>query len=216
MTRGWLGLSFQFPWLAVRISAAQHGAGKMFGKRDAVDSLAQNLERARAKREALAYDVTTLSEQIAELETRLFEEKDRRERERVLGEIDESKKELEEAAATFAPVIARLCDATAAAAALAPKAGELNGVLAAFAAEVESEIGSLLGELRRRAETVRGAETSSHLPPSKDMSRLPENHDREPLILPAFLHRNRETQEIEAAKDQCRTEAAKDQCRTAA
>src|SRR5262249_26006956 len=199
MTRGWLDLSFHVSRLVVYFSATQHGARRMFGKKDLVDNLSHDLDRARAKRDTLAYDVTTLSAQIAELEARLLEETDRRERERVVGEIDEIRRQLEEAAATFAPVIIRLCDATAAAGALAPKARELNGVLRALAAEVESEIGSLLRELGRRVETLRGAETSSYPPPPEDRSAVPRNHDRAPLVLPAFLPRNREAQEIKAS-----------------
>lgn len=178
----------------------------MVGKKDLVDNLSHDLDRARAKRNTLTSDVTTLSAQIAELEARLLEEEDRRERERVVGEIDDIRKQLEEAAATFLPVIVRLCDATAAAAALAPKARELSRLLGALAAEVESEIGSLLCDLRQRVDTVRGAETSSY-PPPEDTSAMPGNHDRAPPVLPASLHRNREAQEIEASKVQSRTVA---------
>jgi hypothetical protein len=56
----------------------------MFGKNDLVDNLSGNLDRARGKRDALASDVTTLTAQIAEIEARLSEEKNRRERDRVL------------------------------------------------------------------------------------------------------------------------------------
>ena len=59
----------------------------MFGKKALMDNLSRDLDRARGKRNALAFkrdalasDVTTLSAHIAELEARLSEEKDRRER----------------------------------------------------------------------------------------------------------------------------------------
>jgi len=57
----------------------------MFGKSDLVDNLSRDLSRARAKRDALASHVTTLTAQIAEWEARLSAENDRRERERVVG-----------------------------------------------------------------------------------------------------------------------------------
>ena len=44
---------------------------QMFGKSDLVDDLNRDLCRARDKHDALAFDVTTLSAQIAELEARL-------------------------------------------------------------------------------------------------------------------------------------------------
>ena len=54
----------------------------MFGKDDLVDNLSRDLDRARGRRDALASEVTTLTAQIAEIETRLSEEKNRRERDR--------------------------------------------------------------------------------------------------------------------------------------
>ena len=87
-----------------------------------MDNLSRDLDRARGKRnDALASDVTTLSAHIAELEARLSEEKDRREREPIGGEIEGIKKRLKDTATAFAPVIAGLCDATEAAAAVAPQ-----------------------------------------------------------------------------------------------
>ncbi|MGB9326256.1 MAG: hypothetical protein WCB47_10355, partial [Pseudolabrys sp.] len=62
-----------------------------------MDNLSRDLDRARGKRnDALASDVTTLSAQVAELEARLSEEKDRRDCERVVGEIEGMKKQLKE------------------------------------------------------------------------------------------------------------------------
>jgi predicted nucleic acid-binding Zn-ribbon protein len=69
---------------------------QMFGKSDLVDDLNRDLCRARDKRDALAFDVTTLSAQIAELEARLSAENDRRERERIEGEIEGLKERLKD------------------------------------------------------------------------------------------------------------------------
>jgi hypothetical protein len=117
----------------------------MFGKKALMDNLSRDLDRARGKRnDALASDVTTLSAHIAELEARLSEEKDRRERERIGGEIEGIKKRLKDTATAFAPVIAGLCDATEAAAAVAPEARELNSFLLSVATEVDIVIEYLL------------------------------------------------------------------------
>ena len=64
----------------------------MFGKDDLVDNLSRDLDRARGRRDALASEVTTLTAKIAEIEARFSEEKTRRERDRVLGEIRSDKK----------------------------------------------------------------------------------------------------------------------------
>lgn len=124
-----------------------------------MDNLSRDLDRARGKRNALAFkrdalasDVTTLSAHIAELEARLSEEKDRRERERIGGEIEGIKKRLKDTATAFAPVIAGLCDATEAAAAVAPEARELNSFLLSVATEVDIVIEYLLRELQRQTE----------------------------------------------------------------
>ena len=128
-----------------------------------MDNLSRDLDRARDKRNALAFkrdalasDVTTLSAHIAELEARLSEEKDRRERERIGGEIEGIEKRLKDTATAFAPVIAGLCDATeAAAAAVAPEARELNSFLLSVATEVDIVIDYLLRELQRQDRGVR-------------------------------------------------------------
>ena len=124
-----------------------------------MDNLSRDLDRARGKRNAVAFkrdalasDVTTLSAHIAELEARLSEEKDRRERERIGGEIEGIKKRLKDTATAFAPVIAGLCDATEAAAAVAPEARELNSFLLSVATEVDIVIDYLLRELQRQTE----------------------------------------------------------------
>jgi phage shock protein A len=184
----------------------------MFGRKDKknrkdrVNDLSHELDRARARRDALAGDVTTLSTQIADLEARLAEESARRERERVTAQIAEIRSQLEESAATFASVIARLCDATAAAAAeIMPEARELNGLLAMVATEVDTEIDSLLCALRQRAETVQTGETADCPPPPA--SKPARVNERLPLLLPAFLPRNREAPQVEAAEERPSTAA---------
>src|SRR5260370_25671076 len=92
-----------FARLAVGVTAALRGAKKMFGKNDLVDNLSRNLDRTRGKRDALASDVTTLTGQIAEIEARLSEEKNRRECDRVLGDIQPIKKRIKQTAPAVAP-----------------------------------------------------------------------------------------------------------------
>jgi len=186
----------------------------MFGRKDKkdkkglVNDIGHELDRARARRDALAGDVTALSTQIAELEARLAEERERRERERVTAQIEAIRTQLEESAATFASVVARLCDATAAAAAeIIPEARELNGLLAMVATEVDSEIDSLLCALRRRAETARSGEDAECLPPPAAASGPRRVNERLPLLLPAFLPRNREAPPLEAAEERPSTAA---------
>jgi phage shock protein A len=172
----------------------------MFGKKNLVDNLSQGLDRVRARRDALATDVTTLTAEIAQLEARLSEEMDRRERARVAAEIEEIADRLADAIRTFAPAVARLCDATAAAGATVAKAGDLSGCLGAFAAEVGGELDSLLSELRRRAEMARNGSTAVQLPPPPEPAPRPHPDDRMPFLVPAFLRR-REMPEVEAAGD---------------
>ena len=73
------GLNSLIPRLAVHIAPGQRGANKR-SENDLVDHLSRDLDRARDRRDALAFkrdaiasDVTTLTTQIAELETRLAE-----------------------------------------------------------------------------------------------------------------------------------------------
>ena len=82
-----------------------------------MDNLSRDLDRARGKRNALAFkrdalasDVTTLTVQIAELEARLSDEKDRRERERIGGEIEGIKKRLKDTSVTEAPELPKKND----------------------------------------------------------------------------------------------------------
>jgi len=172
----------------------------MFGKKDLVNDLRHDLDRARARRDVLASDVTTLTAEIARLEGRLSEERDRRERARIAAEIEAIAKRLAEAARTFAPAVARLCGAAAAARAVVARAGELSGLLDAFADEVGGELDSLMSELRRRAEIARTGETTVRLPPPEPTPE-PRHADRVPLLIPAFLRR-KEVPDIEAADDQ--------------
>jgi chromosome segregation ATPase len=172
----------------------------MFGKKDLVDDLSHDLDRARARRDTLASDVTTLTAEIAQLEARLSEEKDRRERARVAAEIEAVAQRLADAASTFAPAAARLCGAAEAARAIVARAGELSGLLDAFADGIGSELDSLMSELHRRAESARTGETAARLPPPGP-TLTPLQADRMALHVPAFLRRS-EMPDIAAADDQ--------------
>jgi predicted nucleic acid-binding Zn-ribbon protein len=176
----------------------------MFGKKDLLEDLSRDLDRARGKRDTLASDVTTLTTRIAELESRLSEEKERRERERLGGEIEEIKKRLEDSATAFAPVIAGLCDATETAATVVLEARELNSFLKQAANEVNTVIDLVLRELHRRAEAVRAGHVAPHLAELvKSVAERPKNNDL-PLLLPT---RNNEVQKSEAAEDRGSTAA---------
>jgi hypothetical protein len=180
---------------------------RMFGKKDPVGDLGHQLERARARREAIAADVTTLTAEIAELETRLVAETDRRDRARVAAEIDEITHQLGDAASTFAPAMARLRDAAAAAGTVIPDAGDLSGFLDMLIAEVGREIESLMAELGRRAERARTGETMMHLaPPRSESPPTSDCDDRLPLLLRGLLRRT-EVTDIEAADDRRGTAA---------
>ena len=137
----------------------------MLGKSDVIDSLSRDLARARDKRDALTSGVTTLTAQIAELEARLSAENDRRERERLVSEIEAIKKQLKDTVGRFIPMITELRDATAAAAVIAPEAHELYGLLLAVAAEVDAAIAHLLSELDQRVQEVCSSHATPHLPP---------------------------------------------------
>jgi hypothetical protein len=179
---------------------------RTFGKKDLVGDLSHDLDRARARRDAIAADVTTMTAEIAELEARLSAEKDRRDRARVAAEIEEITNRLGDAARTFAPAVARLCDAAAAAGAVVPDAGELSGFLDMLVAEVGREIDSLMSELNRRAERARAGETAMQPPSLYERAPEPNCNDRMPLRLPAFLRR-KQVADIEAADDRRSTAA---------
>ena len=186
--------------LAVRVTAVLRGAKAMSGKNNLVDNLSRNLDRARGKRDALASDVTTLTAQIAEIEARLIEEKTRRERGRVLGEIEAIKKRIQQTASAFAPVIGELCEATEMAVAVVPEARELNSFLLSVATEVDTVIDSLLRELDRHADAVRVGHAAPDLPclANESPTELPRGkNDR----LLRFLSRNKEVGKKETAEN---------------
>jgi predicted nucleic acid-binding Zn-ribbon protein len=181
---------------------------QMFGKKDLVEDLIRDLDRARDKRNALASErdalasgIATLTAQVAQLEARLSEEKDRRERERAVGEIEGIKKRLEETATALAPVMAVLCEATETAAAVVLEARELNSFLKETAAEVDAAIDLVLRELHRRAEAMRAGLTPPHLP---QLEVLEPPKDDLPLLFPS---RNNEVGKIEFAEHQGSTAA---------
>ena len=170
----------------------------MFGKKDLLEDLSRDLDRARDKRDALASErdalasgVATLTAQIAQLEARLSEEKDRRERERFVGEIEGIKKRLEDTAAAFAPVMAAICEASESAAAIVSEARGLNSFLKEAAAEVAPAIDLVLRELDRQVEAMRAQRTPPHL----EVIESPK--DDFPLFLPT---RNAETGRKEFAE----------------
>jgi len=176
---------------------------QMFGKSDLVDDLNRDLCRARDKRDALASDVTTLSAQIAELEARLSAENDRRERERVEGEIGGLKERLKDFYLMFAKAIVGMRDVSVAARAIVPEAPELSDLLIGFATEVANTVDNLYGDLDRRMEALR----TPQLPrPLNGSPGLPQDNDRV-LRLPEWLPRRKATKE-DSVEDQCSTAAA--------
>ena len=178
-------------------------AKQMFGKSDLVDDLNRDLYRARDKRDALASDVTTLSAQISELEARLSAENDRRERERVEGEIEGLKERLKDFYLMFAKAIVGMRDVSVAARAIVPEAPELSDLLIGYATEVANTVDNLLGDLDRRMEALR----TPQLPrPLNGSPGLPQDNDRV-LRLPEWLPRMKATKE-DSAEDQCSTAAA--------
>ena len=177
----------------------------MFGENDLVDNLSRDLDRARGKRDALASDVTTLTAQIAEIEARLSEEKKRRERNLVLGEIEAIKKRIIQTASAFAPVVSELCEATEMAGAVVPEARELNNFLSSVATEVETVVDPLLRELDRRADAVRVGCAELDLPclANEAPTELPkDNNDRLLRLLrfPIWLSRSREVEKKETVE----------------
>jgi hypothetical protein len=193
-----------FARLAVRFTAVLRGAKKMLEKNDLVDTLSRNLDRARGKRDALATDVTTLTAQIAKIEVRLSEEKNRRERDRVLGEIEAIKKRIKQTASAFAPVISKLCEATEMAAAVVPEARELNSFLLSVATEVDTVIDPLVRELERRADAVRVGHAALDLPclaNGAPPTELPKDNNDRLLRFPIWLSRSKEVGKKETAEN---------------
>ena len=153
----------------------------MFRKSDLVDDLSRDLSRARDKRDALASDVTTLTAQISEMEARLSAENDRRERERVEGEIEGLKKRLKHFYLMFAKAVVGMRDVNVSARAFVPEAPELNDLLIGFAAEVANTVDNLVGDLDRRMEALR---TPQLLRPLNGSPGLPQDNDRVLRLLP--------------------------------
>src|SRR6266853_6010346 len=161
----------------------------MFGKNDLVDNLSGNLDRARGKRDALASDVTTLTAQIAEIEARLSEEKNRRGRDRALGEIEAIRKRIKQTASALAPLIVKLCEATEMAAAVVPEARTLDSFLLSVATEIDNVIDPLLRELDRRADEVRVGNAVLDLPclANAAPTELPKDNNDRLLRFPVWL-----------------------------
>ena len=183
----------------------------MFGENDLVDNLSRDLDRARGKRDALASDVTTLTAQIAEIEARLSEEKKRRERNLVLGEIEAIKKQIIQTASAFAPVVSQLCEATEMAAAVVPEARELNNFLSSVATQVETIVEPLLRELDQRADAVQVGHAALDLPclANESPTDLPKDGNDRLLGLlrfPVWLSRAKEV-EKETTENQHSTAA---------
>jgi hypothetical protein len=178
----------------------------MFGKSDLVDNLNRDLSRARDKRDALASHVTTLTTHIAELEARLSGENDRRERERLAGEIEGIKERLRDFYLAFAHAIAGMRDASVSARAIIPEAPELSNLLVGVATEVANKVDALLGNLDRRIEAWGAGQAAPQLPQSHTGSpELLQNSDRE-LRLPEWLPRSKPTK-IESSENRCSTAA---------
>lgn len=183
----------------------------MFGKDDLVDNLSRDLDRARGRRDALASEVTTLTAKIAEIEARFSEEKTRRERDRVLGEIEAIKNRLKRAVGAFAPVVGELCEATKMAAAVVPEARELNNFLSSVATQVEAIVEPLLRELDQRADAVRVGHAALDLPCLANEAPTELSKDSNDRLLgllrfPVWLSRSKEM-EKETAENQHSTAA---------
>ena len=174
----------------------------MFGKDDLVDNLSRDLDRARGRRDALASEATTLTAQIAEIEARLSEEKNRRERDRVLSEIETIRTRIKQAAGAFAPVVDGLSRAIESAAAVVPEAGELNSFLVSVASEIDSVLDPLLRELDQRADAVRAGHAVLALPRSEIEAPIepPKDSNDRLLRFPAWLSRDKETEKKETAE----------------
>ncbi|WP_245283972.1 hypothetical protein [Bradyrhizobium sp. Cp5.3] len=175
----------------------------MFGKDDLVDNLSRDLDRVRVRRDALASEATTLTAQIAEIEARLSEEKKRRERDRVLAEIEAIKSRIKQAASAFAPVVDGLSKAIESAATVVPEARDLNSFLVSVATEIDSVLDPLLRGLDQRADAVRIGQVALDLPSSVTEAPVepPKDHADRLLRFPAWLSRDKETEKPETAEN---------------
>jgi septation ring formation regulator EzrA len=179
---------------------------QMFGT-DLIDNLSRDLVRTRTKRDALAGEVTTLTAEIAVLETRLSAENDRRERERATSGIERIKKRLNDQHLAFAPVVTEIRDATEMAAAIVPEARELGELLQVVATEVANAIEGLVADLDGRIEALRAGHAAPDLPPTLSKStETPQDNDRV-LRLPEWLPRIRPIKK-ESVEDRRHTAAA--------
>ena len=195
--------------LAVRARAVLLGktpvlrSKAMFGKDDLVDHLSRDLDRARGRRDALASEATTLTAQIAEIEARLSEEKTRRERDRVLAEIEAIRTRIKQAAGAFAPVVDGLSRAIESASAVVPEARELNSFIVSVATEIDSVLDPLMRELDQRADAVRAGQAVLDLPRSANEAppiEPPKDGNDRLLRFPAWLSRDKEPEKREPAE----------------
>src|SRR5215468_7999290 len=163
----------------------------MFGKSDLLDSLNRELARTRDKCDACASEVTTLTAEIAVLEARISAENDRRERERVVTEIDMIKKRMKVQYLALVPVIAGMREATQIAANLVPEARELDEILVVIASEVGNAIDGVLADLDGRIQALGAGPAAPELPQSATEScELPQDNHRV-LRLPEWLARKK-------------------------
>jgi len=190
----------------------------MFRKSDLVGSLNRDLAQARNKRDALASSVTMITAQIAELETRLSAENDRRERERAAREIEGIKTRVQDGHLAFAPAIAAIRNATEVAEIIVPEARELNELLDVIATEVTKSIEGLLGNLDRRIESLRQPELPQAISRTPELRlvhaaleesltvtpQILQNSDGTPC-LPEWLEKSTKNESLE---DRCCTTAA--------
>ena len=173
----------------------------MFGKSDLVDNLNRDLSRARDKRDALASHVATLTAQIAEWEASLSAENDRRERERVVGEIEGIKERLRDFYLAFVHAIAGMRDAGVSARAIVPEAPDLSNLLIGVATEVANTVHTLLVDLDRRKEPLRAGHAAAQPQSLNGSSDLLQNGGRV-LRLPEWLpHRRSNGEDAPEAVD---------------
>lgn len=178
----------------------------MFGKKDLIDSLSHDLGRTRDRRDALASEITTLTAEIAVLESRISAENDRRERERAANEIEAVKQQVRLQYLALVPAITGMRDASQAAAAIVPDARELDDIVMVITAEVGNTIDRLLGDLDGRIEELRAGHAAPELPPLHNgSSALPQDNERV-FQLPEWLPRKKPTKV--STEDQCSTAAA--------
>jgi chromosome segregation ATPase len=176
----------------------------MFGKTDLLEILNRDLARARRKRDVLTSDITALSTQIADLETQVSAENDRRERERAANEIENIKKHLRDLYLAFAPAVAGMRDGTEKAAAIIPEAREFADLLEVIAAEVRNATDSLLGDLEVRIDALRAGSAAPELLQALGAAEMQQDNNRELLRPPEWLAQRK----AKSAADQCCAAAA--------